>query len=233
MAIIYRDEKGSQLTHTEVDNNFRELDEIPNGKIFPKTSNIGIKVDKDDPTFPWHDLIGNLHTYNTPNTAREEVFIGSIRALAFQENEEAFCNFHLPHDYLPGTDLFIHVHWTHPGTNVTGGTVTWVFETTYAKGHNQESFTSPVLVPIVQTVDSTQYKHYVSETSLSIAGGSGNQLNTNTLEVDGVVSCRLYLDSNDMTLSGGVAPDCFALFVDIHYQSSGLGTKNKAPNFYS
>ena len=25
--------------------------------------------------------------------------------------------FHLPHDYVPNTDIFIHVHWTHAGTD--------------------------------------------------------------------------------------------------------------------
>ncbi len=29
------------------------------------------------------------------------------------------------------------------------------------------------------------------------------------------------------------AGDLFVHFVDLHYQSSGIGTKNKSPNFYT
>ena len=37
-----------------------------------------------------------------------------------------------------------------------------------------------------------------------------------------------YLAAN--TMDGGALP--FLSFCDIHYQSTGIGTKNKAPNFY-
>jgi hypothetical protein len=235
MAITLRSVKGSPLTHTELDTNFNELDKIPNGKVFPKDANIGIKIDVNAPNWGWHDIPGHLHSHIWEGfpAARHASFIGGVDGLAFQEGEEAFCQFHLPHDYAPGTDLFIHVHWSHNGTNVTGGSVTWVFETTYAKGHGQDTFKASKLVPTVATVDSTQYKHYVTESALSVAGGSPNQLNTTEIETDGIIACRLYLDSNDMTISGGVKPDCMVFFVDVHYQSTGLPTKNKAPNFWN
>ena len=89
-----------------------------------------------------------------------------------------------------------------------------------------------MIVPVTQNADTTQYFHMVAETALSVVGGSGNQLDTNRIEVDGVVSARLYLDSNDITVSGGGVPDPFALFVDLHYQSTEFGTLNKGPSFY-
>ena len=53
MAIITRAGKGSALTHAELDNNFVELRDIPDGKIFPKTKGIGIKLDTSSPVFGW------------------------------------------------------------------------------------------------------------------------------------------------------------------------------------
>jgi hypothetical protein len=52
------------------------------------------------------------------------------------------------------------------------------------------------------------------------------------MEVDGIIMCRLYLDSNDIITSGGTV-NPFVHFVDLHYQSTGIGTKGKAPNFYN
>ena len=65
----------------------------------------------------------------------------------------------------------------------------------------------------------------VAETQLS---GSGvGLLNTSSLEIDGVILTRVKLSANN----SGVQP--FLLFCDIHYQSTNIGTKNRAPNFYS
>ena len=58
MPIVTRETKGSALTHAEMDNNFNELDQIPNGKTFPKTQNVGIMIDTDAPDYGWHDMHG-------------------------------------------------------------------------------------------------------------------------------------------------------------------------------
>jgi hypothetical protein len=68
----------------------------------------------------------------------------------------------------------------------------------------------------------------VAETQITIAGGSATQLDTATLEVDGLILVRLYVSAN--TLSA--ASDPFIFTSDIHYQSTGVTTKSKSPNFY-
>jgi len=84
----------------------------------------------------------------------------------------------------------------------------------------------------VQAANTTRYQHMIAETALSISGGSGTQLDTDLIEVDGLLFCRLYLDSNDLTDSVA-PPDPFVHFVDIHYQSTGVPTKNRAPDFWT
>lgn len=233
MAIVTRAGKGSQLTHAELDNNFTELEQIPEGKVFPKTVNKGIKVDTAAPDFGWHDLVGNLYTAGLGGSAASyAIYRGGIQALQFDEGDEAKIDLHMPHDYAMGTPIYIHVHWSHASTVVTGGSCTWAFEVMYAKGHDQGVFEAPITASVVANASTTQYRHLVSETVLSDNGGSATTLDTNMLEPDGIIQIRAYLDSNDMTTSdlSVVAP--FIHFVDIHYQSNGIPTKNKAPGFW-
>lgn len=234
MTITTRTSKGSELTYAELDANFTDLRDGV-GMMVPKTQGTGIKVDSlGTPTFPWHDLHSSLHTdINTPATV--PVFIeyqGTIHARQFDVNDEAFIEFHMPHDYAMGTEVFIHGHWSHNGTTVTGGTVSWTFELSYAKGHGQAAFSSPKLVTATQTASTTQYMHMVAETSMTAATESSTAFAVALMEPDAVLMCRVYLSANNMTVSGGGVPAPFLHFVDLHYQSTNVGTKNRAPNFW-
>lgn len=233
MAITLRSTKGAKLTNAEIDQNFTELRDGTNLAV-PKTKNAtGIKIGPfGSQTYGWHDLTGQLQVYGELGDATRTVYRGGIKALEFDENDSAYVDFHIPHDYLPGSDIFIHVHWSHTAATVTGGSVTWGFEVMYAKGHDQGAFGAPVLITVVQPTSTTQYQHMIAETVGSTPGGSPVLLDTTLIETDGVMQCRLYLDSNDLTVSGGPVPAVFAHFVDIHYQSTNVATKNRSPDFW-
>lgn len=198
------------------------------------TSGEGVKVDPSAPTFPWHDLLGSISIRGIgaadPTYA---VYIGGIRGYRYTVNDESFIEYHLPHDYLPGSDLYLHFHWSHNATNVTGGTVTWAAEVSYAKGHNQAAFSAPITSTVVGTASVTQYQHIITEVQLSAASPSASQLDSDSIEVDGLILCRVYLSANNLTISGGLAPKPFLHFADVHYQSTNIGTKNKAPPFWT
>lgn len=214
-----------------------------NDVTLPKTSGKGFKVDTSSPTFPWHDLLGAISIRGVGATDPSyNVYRGGIRGYHFDVNEEVFIEFHIPHDYLPGSDLHIHFHHSLNGKTtagvsagtVTGGTVTWGAEVTYAKGHNQDAFIAPVTTTVASTTQSsTLYQHYITEVQLSAASPSAAQLDSDNIEVDGLVLVRAYLSANDITVSSGSVPAPFLHFVDIHYQSTGIGTKAKAPGFYT
>jgi len=235
MAIVTRAGKGAELTHTEMDNNFDELEKRPTGQIYPKNKGVGIKIDTNSPAFGWHDITGQLVIDpDDVNKANFAVYRAPIKQLQFAEGTStAHTEFHIPHDYAPGTDLFIHVHWSTDSTLITGGSVTWRFDVCYSKGHDQAAFGLPVIIPVTQNASPTQYQHMIAETAASVSGGSGNQLDTDQIETDGIIMVNLAVDSNDITVSGGAKPNPFAHFVDIHYQSTGLPTKQKAPNFWT
>ena len=207
-------------------------DNILGSLSFPKTSGAGVKIENQ---YGWKDLIGDI----TPrsggtNAPTLKNFIGTIREYSYIANDQGDTRFHLPHDYAPGTDLYIHVHWGHNGTNISGS-FRVDFNITYAKGHNQASFSTPItetlLVSPLNITNAPQYIHRVDEIQLSSAGGVGGKLNTDLIEVDGVLLIN-YNVVTIPTITGGTSAAPFLFTVDLHYQSTGLATKNKAPNFY-
>lgn len=230
MTITYRGVKGQAITAQEYDDTILDLDTRPNGQVYPKAKEIGIKVDNAAPDFGWHDLTGDIfYDPSSPNTPSYQPYIGSIKERQYDVGDEGFLTLHLPHDYAMGTDLFIHVHWSHNSLTVEGGAPTFAIEGTYAKGHNQAAFGPPVAVTLSEPASTTRYQHMITEVQFSNVGGTGGLLNTNDIEVDGLLLLRVALIGNTMT--DGVLP--FVHFVDVHYQSTGLATKQKSPDFWT
>ena len=236
---------GEHLAYTQADvaETITEPWAFDQGITLPKTSGQGIKVDTSTPTFPWHDLLGAISIRGVGATDPSyNVYRGGIRGYHFDTNEEVFIEFHVPHDYLPGSDVFLHFHHSINGKTtagvtggtVTGGTVTWGAEVSYSKGHNQAAFSSPITTTVASTTHAaTLYQHYITEVQLSAASPSASQLDSDDLEVDGLILVRAYLSANGITVASGAVPAPFLHFVDIHYQSTNVGTKQKAPDFYT
>lgn len=231
-TVTTRAGKGSALTHTEMDTNFTNLRDNVGGTTFPKAAADGIKIDETSPDWGWRDIIGPLTVdEDDVNKALMQTFRTNIKARCFGASSEAYTVHHIPHDYALGTDIFFHYHWAHSSATLTGGSVTWGAAYTYAKGHDQAAFSATKLFTVAQNASTTQYQHMIAEAASSVVGGSATQIDTSSLEPDGVIHSRVYLDSNDLTDSVSV-PDPFLFLVDVHYQSTGIPTKQKAPDFY-
>lgn len=229
MTIIYRADKGQALNATEYDDTVRDLDERPNGQVYPKTKSVGVKIDNVSPDWGWHDLTGTIRLGNTVNDPTYVTYQGAIKQPQFDVGDEVFTEFHIPHDYAPGTDIYIHAHWSHNSALVTTGGITGNFEASYAKGHNQAFFSTPVIVNLIEDASLVRYQHLITEGLLSAALGAGGLIPTEDLEPDGVLLSRVELTGN--TMDGGAKP--FLHFIDIHYQSTGLPTKQKTPDFWT
>lgn len=206
----------------------------------PKASGKGIKVDTAAPTFGWADILGLVHIKQTgANDPTFAVYRGNLRQFQFANAgmREVFMEFHIPHDYLLGTDIHVHTHWSQIVIDTGGaagvpGVVKWYFEASYAKGHGQAAFIAPITTSVTQQASATQYQHMLAETQLSAAGGAGGLLTTGDLEPDGVIVFRCYRDGTDPADTLDQAP--FLHFCDVHYQTIGIaGTKQKAPDFYT
>ena len=204
-----------------------------NGMVLGKEATGGIKVDVDAPTYGFADMLGDQFSKNTGATKPTlAAYNGAVQCWSFAADDEAYISYHIPHDYVLGTEIFLHIHWSHNVTVVTGGTVTFKATSIYSKSHDQAPFQS---VPAVGTFEgnasAVQYQQILTEVSYSDGAPTGLKLDTDLLEPDGVIELTLELDANNITSSAAV-PDIFIHFVDIHYQSTGLiGTKSKAPDF--
>lgn len=204
--------------------------------ILPKTSGEGIKVELAAPTYCFADIIGT-QIFNTTGANAPAIAAfrgGNARALKFIANDRMDYMFHLPHDYAPGTDIYAHVHWLHNGTAVTGNAA-FKFDYTYAKGHNQAAYpaekTQTITYATTNIATTPQWQHRVDEViiSTSTGGGTATLIDRAIFEPDGCLNLGFSLTTLP-TITGG---DLFVLTVDLHYQSTGIGTKAKAPNFYT
>lgn len=195
----------------------------------------GIKVNTDDPDYSWRDLEGPIIANATgANRPVLTTYEGEIEDYAFDANDHySIIKYHIPHDYAPGTDLFIHTHWSHNGTNITGSLVL-DHRFTYSKGHGQANFHAEKA--LVQTIGSLTItntptlRHRIDEIQLSTPGGSASQVDTDLIEPDGLILLHFNVPTIP-TITGGAAKP-FIHYVDVHYQCTNIGTKNKTPDFW-
>jgi hypothetical protein len=233
---------GDFATSTQGINADTALQPSSDGSIaLPKTSGVGIKIKADmgTPTYGWKDLVGFMLPDIAGAGAPTLSFwtngaTSGVRRFAFTTSDMIDCEFHVPHDYAPNTNIFIHYHWGHNGTAISGDQVV-TYTAVYAKGHNQANFTAPVTLTstyaTTNIATTPQYRHRIEEIQLSAAGGAGGLLVTENIEVDGVIGVNFKMTTIP-TITGGTPNRPFVLFVDLHYQSTQMSTKNKAPNFY-
>lgn len=238
MTITTRAGKGSALTHNELDTNFTDLRDGVGGLQLPKTSGLGIKVDSTGtPTFPWFDLIGDISPKTSGAGAPTLAAFrgGNVRSFFYSAGDDGDAIFHVPHDYVPSSDMFLHLHWAHNGTAISGNLVV-DFYITYAKGHNQANFaaevnrTLTVSTPDIATVP--QYRHRVDETQITAASPAASQLDSDIIEVDGLILVH-FNATTIPTITGGATNEPAFFTLDIHYQSTGVGTKQKSPDFWT
>lgn len=194
--------------------------------VLPKTTGTGFKVDPAAPTFGFRDIIGQIELRGSgANDPTFSAYTGTaLRAYHFSASvmQECFFVYHIPHDYVPGTDIYFHMHWSNAAATPNTGDVIWGFEYTYARGYNQQAFPATSTVTVTQACPATRYQHNIAETAaVTIAN----------LEVDGLILVRAYRDA---AAGGDTCTDAvFGHTADVHYQSTGMATKNRDYPFYS
>lgn len=213
-----------------------DLDE--NGRIiFDKASGNGVRVDKRDPGFGWVDWIGILRPdpggANSPTLGAVQG--GLCREYFYTTNDKMDMDFHVPHDYPLNTDVFIHIHWGHNGTAISGDLVV-DFTHSYSKGHNQAIFSAEKTItmtyPTVDISATPRFIHRIDEVQLSTPGGSSTLLDTALIEPDGIILLNMTVTTIPTIVGGSVAKP-FICFSDMHARSTGISTKQKAPDFYT
>jgi len=206
--------------------------------VLNKASGYGILVDTVNPTYGWKDLIGfQLPDTGGANAPSLATFIGgSVRRFAYGAADKMDCEFHIPHDYVPGTNIYAHVHWSHNGTAISGDFV-GTFAFTYCKGHGQTAHTfnaEKIITVTYNTIDinaTPRYGHRLEEVMISSAATDASHIDVSLIEPDGVLALN-YTQTTIPTITGGSPNEPFVFFIDLHYQSTQTATKQKTPNFY-
>lgn len=192
----------------------------------------------------WKDIVGIYEADSGPSAPSRGTFVGTdIDAWAYGDGDSGDYTFHMPHDYAPGTDIHLHIHWGHNADTTFTGDVTFDVEVAYAK--RVDATTRTVFSAVTSTIQETgvtiatfpRYCHAVTEVEMSTSGGSANKLDTDDLEVDGLV--LVHVARNDAggtnpTISTSSPVDSIYIFnVDIHYQADCEGTFRKDPPYYT
>lgn len=187
-----------------------------------------------DEAYGWKDLLGDVSPKVTGvGSPTLTTWRTETRWFAYTTNDGGDIVFHIPHDWRPASDLFLHLHWGHNGTNVSGSMVVDCYMS-YAKGHQQQSFgaevTTQISVADLNITNTPQYYHRIDEIQMTTSGGDTNMLDTDEIEVDGLILLR-FKNSTIPTITGGAAKP-FIFTFDIHYQTDRVATPQKAPDFY-
>lgn len=184
----------------------------------------------------WKDLLGDINPkasgVGRPTLGQWDT---NVRGWHYTVGDDGDAFYHMPHDWKPGSDLFLHLHWAHNGAAISGNLRVRCYYT-YAKAHNQESYFPEKTIDLgdlgLTIGNCPQGQHRLAEVQLTAAAPSANQFATSLLEVDGCI--RLHFDVLEIpTISGGLVSEPFLDTLDIHYLADRVGTPNKAPDFYA
>jgi len=196
----------------------------------PETPGKGIKFGThpggDNARFGWRDITGSIDVRGTGSTDPDWTQLGSgpFSAYKFAINDQCWICFHIPHDIVPGSDIFLHAHWTTSGTQTAA--VKWTFNYMYALGFNQAVFdTAGATISAVEAASGTAWRHMVTETTA---------ITIPTLtEPDGLLYVNVKRVSNAASPAVENTNNVFLLTADVHYQTTNVATKQKSPDFYA
>jgi hypothetical protein len=216
----------------KVEELFKSASLVPqvDGLVINKATGKGIKVDTASPTFGYRDMLGEITVRGSGAANPSWILIrgtppNAVYGYEFPATPENECwlNFHLPHDYVPGSNIYFHAHFVNIAAAPNTGGVVWGFDYSSARGYDQEVFPAVQTVTVTKACHATRYMHQIAETTaVTIAN----------LEIDSLILVRAYRKTAD---AGDTCTDAVhLLYVDLHYQSNGvMGTKDKNYPFYT
>ena len=207
------------------------------GIAISKDQQSGIKVDVDNPTFPIMDLKGILRVDIVGQTAPSiESYRDNVRGYAYGSGDIQDWTMHVEHWNLVGGDKYLHAHIRHNGTSISGDLVV-TFDVTYNYGHSRVG--SPSSIQKVLTIPSAtiaadlpQYDTHIADILIAQSGGGAGLLDSDQWQPDDDIMVKMTVTTLP-TITGGTTNKIFIPYVDIHCESTGIGTKNSAPDFWA
>ena len=201
MTITLRSTKGSALTYGEVDGNFTELD----NRTAERWQNL-------------HGII-NIPASNAPT----ETTYKGIPLLEFSPtaNQEVAVRFHLPHDFIAGTNILLHSHVV--SQYASSGTIRWGFE----YNHAGEWMTGDPSPPSAAHYFGASTTVYGENEKTALDQDLHRLVLTPAVTIaellpDDVILVRYFRDATHIN---DTYPDpVMLLYVDLYYRSQGFGS---------
>lgn len=166
----------------------------------------------------WNDIVIDIIVKGSgANDPTWTAFRNGIYTYAFSVTlmKEVWGVLHIEHDYKPGGQVLLHVHWSTAGTDT--GTCRWGVEYTIAKGHGQEAFPATATTYLEAAANGTPYTHYVTEMSVSLPVAS--------VEPDSLILIRTFRDATHV--NDTLTDVAYLLKMDVHYETDRFATKNR------
>ena len=191
---------------------------------------------------PWRDQHGLVRPGETNALAPDVAAFrgGAVNAWQMDQTNELDVEFHLPHDWLFGSDIYIHLHWGHnldpiSGSNIVDIAATFAPRVTMIPSSVPYGIFTPEATGQfsntgLNLTDYPQYCHVVNEILLgssgaAVVGGETPLFDIDDWETDGLLLVNL---KQTTAPTGG---DSFIFTCDLHYQSDGSGTTSKDPDY--
>ena len=84
-----------------------------NGLVLGDESGVGVKLGEGSTaTYGWKDITSSIEVRGVASTDPNWTQVGSsgLYAYAFAVNDVIWMTYHIPHDIVPSTDVYFHVH---------------------------------------------------------------------------------------------------------------------------
>jgi len=205
--------------------------------VVPSEINKGIKVNGGSNTVSIMDLKGILIIDRVGvNAPSLEVYKTGIEDFAYASGDKQRWRMHVEHWDQIGGDKYLHAHIRHNGTAISGDLVI-TFDICHNYGHSRPG--SPDPIQIVQTVASadiatkmSQYDTLIEDILMAQSGGGAGLIDSDNWLPDDDILITMTVTTLP-TITGGTTNRVFIPYCDIHCGSTNVGTKNRAPDFWS
>lgn len=141
----------------------------------------------------------------------------TFKVYSFQSGDQAFFTVQLPHGYEPGSDIYVHVHWTpgSRGNEENGKTVAWKVD--YSWADINDNFPASAVIDLTDTCDGTDHKHQMTPDIL-LTGVAADKT------ISSMLICRIFRDAGDTWAGTIAAQSPILLEVDFHVPLNTVGS---------
>lgn len=134
--------------------------------------------------------------------------------------EQLYFEAQFPHDYIPGSDIHVHVHWVPSANGTAGQVVSWGIEYTWANIGTTYANTSIMYGNTHTPADANLVagRHYITE--LGIISGVGKGISS-------MLIGRIFRDATAAGATDSYTADAGLIEIDFHYLRDGLGSRRE------